>query len=120
MGIKVKRVYDKIAGDDGYRVLVDRLWPRGLTKDRLRADAWMKDLAPSTELRKWSKGAGWDWQEFKRRYRRELDQNQAGVAALKRAMSEGSVTLLYASRDPERNHAVVLMEYLTAKHWPSC
>ena len=112
MDIKAKRVYDPVSDEDGLRVLIDRLWPRGMTKDRLRSDVWMKELAPSTELRKWFKKEGGDWGEFKRRYFRELDQKQDGIAELRQATKDGRVTLLYASRDTVRNHAVVLIEYL--------
>ena len=112
LDIKAKRVYDAVSDEDGLRVLIDRLWPRGMTKDRLRSDVWMKDLAPSTELRKWFKKEPRDWGEFKRRYFLELDQKQDGVAELRQATKDGRVTLLYASRDKVRNHAVVLIEYL--------
>ena len=114
MDIKAKRVYETISDDDGLRVLIDRLWPRGMTKERLRADAWMKDLAPTTELRTWFRQTAPGWAEFKRRYVRELDRNPDGVAELRRAAKEGRVTLLYSSKDTERNHALVLIEYLTA------
>jgi uncharacterized protein YeaO (DUF488 family) len=113
LDIKAKRVYDAVSDEDGLRVLIDRLWPRGMTKDRLRADVWMKGLAPSTELRKWSRKEAQNWGEFTRRYFHELDQNQDGVAELMQATRGGRVTLLYASKDTERNHAVALIEYLT-------
>lgn len=112
LDIKTKRVYDAASEDDGFRVLVDRLWPRGMTKDRLGADAWMKELAPSTELRKWFKHEEPKWGEFRRRYFRELDQNPDALGELRRAVKKGTVTLLYSVQDTERNHAVLLKEYL--------
>jgi uncharacterized protein YeaO (DUF488 family) len=113
LDIKTKRVYEAASEDDGFRVLVDRLWPRGITKSRLGADAWMKELAPSTELRKWFKHEKPKWTEFRRRYFRELDQNPDALGELTRAAKKGTVTLLYSVQDTERNHAVALKEYLT-------
>lgn len=115
MDIKTKRVYEVVSKDDGYRVLVDRLWPRGMTKDRLGADAWMKELAPSTALRKWFKEETREWAEFKRRYFRELDANPQAVDALRQAVGQGRVTLLYATQDTDRNHALALREYVTGE-----
>lgn len=112
MDIKTKRVYDAASDDDGLRVLIDRLWPRGMTKERLCAGSWMKGLAPSNELRKWFRQETRSWAEFKRRYVGELDQNPDGVAELRQAAKEGRVTLLYSSPNRERNHALVLIEYL--------
>ena len=113
MEIKTKRVYDPVSPDDGYRILVDRLWPRGITKDRLGADEWMKDVAPSTELRKWFQHEHPKWAEFKRRYFRELEGNPEPVERLRLAAKKGAVTLLYAVADTERNHAIALKEFLT-------
>ena len=112
MEIKTKRVYEAATEDDGFRVLVDRLWPRGMTKDRLGADVWMKELAPSTELRKWFKLEKPKWAEFRRRYFRELDQMSDTLDELRQAIEKGPVTLLYSAQDKERNHAVVLKEFL--------
>jgi uncharacterized protein YeaO (DUF488 family) len=113
VNIKTKRVYDNASKADGVRVLVDRLWPRGMTKDRLGADAWMKEVAPSTELRKWFKHEAPKWSEFKRRYVRELEENPEAVEKLRQVVKNGTVTLLYSAQDEERNHAVVLKEFLT-------
>ena len=113
MDIKTKRVYDSVSNEDGFRVLVDRLWPRGLTKDRIGADAWMKDVAPSTELRKWFKHEAPKWTEFKRRYFQELEQNSDALDELRHAIAKGTVTLLYSVNDQEHNHALVLKEFLT-------
>jgi uncharacterized protein YeaO (DUF488 family) len=115
MEIRTKRVYDAASEEDGFRVLVDRLWPRGMTKERLRADAWMKELAPSTELRKWFKHEKPKWMEFRRRYYRELDQKLDAVDELKQAIAKGTVTLLYAAQDTEQNHAVALKEFLSGR-----
>ena len=115
MEIKTKRVYDPVSPDDGYRILVDRLWPRGITKDRLGADEWMKDVAPSTALRKWFKHEQPKWAEFKRRYFSELDGNPEAIERLRLAAKKGPVTLLYAAQDRERNHAIALREFLTGQ-----
>jgi uncharacterized protein YeaO (DUF488 family) len=110
MTIKLKRVYEQPDTKDGERVLVDRLWPRGLTKEKARVDLWLKEIAPSTELRRWFGHDPAKWTEFKRRYRAELKGNKAQVARLKDEMEKGSVTLLYGARDEEHNEAVVLLE----------
>jgi uncharacterized protein YeaO (DUF488 family) len=113
--ILTKRAYDEPSKDDGIRILVDRLWPRGIKKETLRADIWMKNIAPSTELRKWFRKEDRDWKEFKRRYAAELDQNPEGVAELRKVADKGRITLLYSVKDPEYNHAVVLKEYLAGR-----
>ncbi len=112
MPIQIKRAYDPSAEADGYRVLVDRLWPRGLTKDKLHLDAWAKDLAPSNELRKWIHSDMSRWEEFKRRYSKELAGQPEAVAELRKRSRGHTVTLIFATRDAEHNHAVVLKEYL--------
>jgi len=112
MNIKIKRVYEQPDKDDGTRVLVDRLWPRGLTKAKAGVELWLKDVAPSTELRKWFDHDPGKWTEFKARYRAELKENDGPVALLKGAMSKGVVTLVYGAKDEERNEAVVLQEFL--------
>lgn len=112
MPLVVKRVYDPPAKADGCRVLVDRIWPRGLTREAAKVDEWLKDVAPSTALRKWFGHDPDKWKEFLRRYSRELDANPAAVARL-RALARGRrVTLLFAARDSERNNAVALKTYL--------
>ncbi len=110
MTIKLKRVYEQPDVKDGERVLVDRLWPRGLTKEKAGVDLWLKEIAPSTELRRWFGHDPAKWTEFKRRYRAELKGNKEQVARLKDEMEKGPVTLLYGARDEEHNEAVVLLE----------
>jgi uncharacterized protein YeaO (DUF488 family) len=110
--IGIKRVYDKVSGDDGVRILIDRLWPRGLSKAELKLDAWPRALAPSTELRKWYGHDPKLFAEFRRRYREELAGQKEEFAAL-RAMTRGrNATLLTATRELELSHAVVLRELL--------
>lgn len=111
--IRVKRVYEPPARSDGCRVLVDRVWPRGLRKDDVALDAWIKDVAPSTELRKWFGHEPERWDEFKRRYREELDAHPEAVQAVRDACTKKTLTLLFGAKDEERNQAVVLASYLT-------
>lgn len=112
MKIKVKRVYEQADSADGRRVLVDRLWPRGLTKEKAAVDVWLKEIAPSTELRKWFGHEPPKWAEFKRRYHAELGKNDEAVAQLREEVSKGTVTLLYGSREETHNHAVVLKDWI--------
>lgn len=112
MSFVIKRVYDDPAEADGYRVLVDRLWPRGLSKERADLDEWDKELAPSTELRTWFAHDPAKFDEFRARYHAELDEND-GVAVLRaRGAGDAVVTLLYSAHDSEHNQAVVLCDYL--------
>ena len=113
--IQIKRVYEAPVVSDGYRVLVDRVWPRGMTKKRLGADVWLKSVAPSTDLRNWFKHDPAKWKGFKKRYFLELDQNPEGVATLIAAIKKGLVTLLYSAKDTDCNQAVALKEYLSAR-----
>jgi uncharacterized protein YeaO (DUF488 family) len=113
MNIKIKRAYEPPSEDDGMRILVDRLWPRGLTKARASVDLWLKDIAPSTELRKWFGHDPGKWTEFKTRYRAELKKNGDRVALLKSKVQEGKVTLIYGAKDEEHNEAVVLRAFLS-------
>jgi uncharacterized protein YeaO (DUF488 family) len=113
MAILIKRAYDPPAGGDGFRVLIDRVWPRGVTKDALKLDEWLKDLAPSTELRKWFGHDPEKWTEFKTRYFRELDAHAEHVKSLKHRAAQGTVTLVFGARDTQHNNAVALREYLT-------
>jgi uncharacterized protein YeaO (DUF488 family) len=113
MTIKLKRVYEEPSKEDGTRILVDRLWPRGLTKEKAAVDLWLKEVAPSTELRKWFAHDPAKWPEFRARYRAELKQNKPQLALLKQATAKGPSTLLYAAKDQEHNEAVVLHELLT-------
>lgn len=108
---RIKRVYDAPDAADGKRILVDRLWPRGLTKEDAAVDVWLKEIAPSTELRRWYHGGHGSWEEFRKRYIAELDANPEAVARLRNEL-RGKATLLYGSKDPEHNHARVLVEYL--------
>lgn len=110
--LQVKRVYDPPATDDGIRVLVDTLWPRGLTKATAAVDLWLKDLAPSVHLRRWFNHDVSRWTEFTRRYAEELEGNKAAVAALVGAVRHGRVTLLFGARDPHHNNATALFSYL--------
>jgi uncharacterized protein YeaO (DUF488 family) len=112
MAIELKRVYDPPAQSDGRRVLVDRVWPRGIARDHLEIEAWLKDLAPSTELRTWFAHDASRWQEFKRRYFEELAARPEAVRELAAQANAGRITLLFAARDRERNNAVALKEYL--------
>ena len=113
--VKIKRVYDAPDGDDGTRILVDRLWPRGLTKERACVDVWLKDIAPSTELRKWFGHDPAKWEQFRERYHRELEANVNLVSLLKEKLKGGAVTLLFAAKDAEHNEAVVLQEWLNRR-----
>lgn len=110
--INLKRVYDKPSRKDGFRVLVERLWPRGLSKERAAVDLWLKDVAPSTDLREWFGHDPARWPEFQKRYRRELRGRKDAVNLLKHKSKEGPVTLLYAARDEEHNSALALKSYL--------
>jgi uncharacterized protein YeaO (DUF488 family) len=113
MKLKLKRVYDQPSEEDGTRILVDRLWPRGLTKEEARVDLWFKDVAPSNELRKWFAHDPAKWPEFKARYKAELKHNAAQLTLLKQAVARGYATLLYGAKDTEHNEAVVLEDLLT-------
>jgi uncharacterized protein YeaO (DUF488 family) len=110
--IKLKRVYEEPGPKDGLRVLVERLWPRGLTKERAAVDLWLKDVAPSPGLRKWFGHDPARWERFQERYRRELLEKKDAVRLLKQQGKEGTVTLVYAARDEEHNGAVVLKRFL--------
>lgn len=110
--LAIKRVYDKPAKADGLRILVDRLWPRGISKQKAAVDLWLKDVAPSTELRKWFGHDPERWTEFRRRYRAELKANKDAVKALRAELKAPRATLLYGAHDPDHNNARVLAEYL--------
>jgi uncharacterized protein YeaO (DUF488 family) len=110
--VKIKRVYDQPEKADGKRVLVDRLWPRGIKKDDAGLDLWLKDIAPSNDLRKWFSHDPSKWQEFKEQYRKELENKPGMVADLKKAAMQETVTLLFAAKDADRNNAVVLKEMI--------
>ena len=114
MSIKIKRIYDRPEPEDGFRVLVDRLWPRGIRKDEARLDLWLKEVAPSTALRREFGHHPARWAEFRRRYRTELEQQPQAIALLRDKASRGPVTLLYAARDAEHNNAAALKSILTS------
>ena len=108
MSVKSKRVYDAAEPGDGYRVLIDRMWPRGVSRERARLDEWARELAPSSELRKWFHHDPERFDEFRSRYREELRERRPLLEELRRRARDGPVTLLYAARDREHNEAVVL------------
>ena len=110
--IRIKRTYDAPARGDGRRILVERLWPRGMKKNELDADAWLKDVAPSAELRKWFGHRVERWEEFRARYSKELDGNPTAWAPILEAAERGNVTLLDSARDVLHNGARVLLDYL--------
>ncbi|MBT0651619.1 DUF488 domain-containing protein [Geomobilimonas luticola] len=110
--IRIKRIYDPPASEDGRRVLVDRLWPRGIAKDAVRLDDWLKEIAPSDELRKWFGHDPAKWEEFRERYRAELQSHAETLATLRVTAKKGTVTLLYGAKDEEHNNAMVLKELL--------
>ena len=110
--IRLKRAYEKPAPDDGLRVLVERLWPRGLSKEHAAVDLWMKDVAPSSELRRWFNHDPAKWNEFQTRYRAELRQKNDEVEELRQKCRDGTVTLVYAARDEQHNSALVLKDSL--------
>lgn len=112
MIVKLKRVYEKPERTDGTRVLVDRLWPRGLTKEAAAVDLWLKEVAPSTELRKWFRHDPKKWKSFRSRYRTELKKHPDEMEQIREKAKKGTITLLYGARDQEHNEAVVLKELL--------
>ena len=113
--IKLKRAYEPVSRSDGARLLVERLWPRGVSKEKLRIDAWVKEAGPSTELRKWFNHDPEKWDEFRRRYFRELDCRPEAWQGIVSAARRGRVTLVYSSHDTHHNNAVALHEYVQAK-----
>ena len=112
MNIKIKRVYEQPDKKDGERILVDRLWPRGLTKEKASVDLWLKEIAPSTELRKWFAHDPKKWKSFRGRYETEIRHNDDLIKVLKDKAREGTVTLIYGARDEKHNAALVLKQFL--------
>jgi uncharacterized protein YeaO (DUF488 family) len=110
--IRIKRVYDEPEDVDGRRILVDRLWPRGLSKAKAKMDAWVKEISPSTDLRRWYGHDPNKWTEFKSRYAAELDANQGQVEEILEEVRKGIVTFLYSSKEVQLNNAVALKEYI--------
>lgn len=113
--IKIKRIYETPSKNDGYRVLVDRLWPRGMSKEKAGVDLWLKDIAPSNELRKWFNHEPQKWSEFKKRYFAEIEEQGGIPAPFKEKIKTGDVTLLYSSKELQINNAIALKEYLENK-----
>lgn len=111
----IKRVYEKPSPADGMRILIDRLWPRGLSREKAQVHLWLKDIAPSTELRQWFGHDPQKWAEFKKRYQSELHANSQALLHLEALMKKGRITLVYGAKDEEHNDAVVLKEYLEKK-----
>ncbi|HEY4063561.1 MAG TPA: DUF488 family protein [Puia sp.] len=116
--IRTKRVYDKPSKDDGIRVLVDRLWPRGMKKEELEMREWIKDLSPSPDLRTWFNHDPERWPEFQKRYKAELKANEAVAGFVEKYEEAKVITLLYAAKDEQHNHALVLQEYLEHRYRP--
>ena len=112
--LRIRRIYDEPSRSDGYRILIDRIWPRGISKQRAKLDAWLPDLAPSAELRKWFGHDPARWQEFRRRYRAELARKAPLIDSIRHRALDEPVTLLYAARDPLHNNAVVLQHVIEA------
>ena len=112
MLIRTKRIYEEPARSDGRRILIDRLWPRGLSKDNARVDFWARSVAPSNQLRRWYRHDPAKWNEFRRRYFAELDANPAGLAELRARLGRGTLTLLFGSKERRLNNATALCEYL--------
>ncbi|RLJ70876.1 uncharacterized protein YeaO (DUF488 family) [Hydrogenivirga caldilitoris] len=116
--IKVKRIYEKPSEEDGLRILVDRLWPRGIKREDARVDLWLKEIAPSDELRRWFSHRSERWEGFKRKYKEELKGKKELIERIKELESKhGTVTLLFSARDTEHNNAVVLMEVIEEGSW---
>lgn len=112
MPIRLKRAYEVAARSDGCRILVDRIWPRGVPREALMLDDWIKDVAPSTDLRKWFKHEQSKWREFRRLYYRELDARPSAVDSLLAKCRGQTVTLVFGTKDPTCNHAIALKDYL--------
>src|SRR4051812_20335817 len=113
--IQLKRVYEKPSRKDGLRILVDRLWPRGLSKEHAAVNLWLKDVAPSTELRKWFGHDPARWRQFQSRYRKELRQRKDAIELIKQKSKKHAVTLVYGARDEKHNEALVLKKILEGR-----
>jgi uncharacterized protein YeaO (DUF488 family) len=110
--IKLKRAYDKPSSNDGYRILVDRIWPRGISKEAIKIDEWLKDIAPGTQLRKWFGHDPDKWSEFKKRYFEELKQKNEFLTEIRDHINHHTVTFVYSAKDDKFNNAVVLKQYI--------
>lgn len=113
--IKIKRIYEAPSKDDGFRVLIDRLWPRGVSKEKAKIDLWLREIAPSDALRKWFGHKEERWEEFRKRYLKELEGKKEAVNRLKTACKDKKATLLYAAKDQDKNNAVVLKDFVSGK-----
>jgi uncharacterized protein YeaO (DUF488 family) len=113
--IKIKRAYDEVSPDDGQRILVDRLWPRGIKKDKAKIDEWLKEIAPSNELRKWFAHDPSKWQGFRERYLEELKNQSDLIEILIKRTKSGNITLIFSAKDTEHNNAVVLSELINKR-----
>jgi len=113
--IKIKRIYDPPAEHDGFRILVDRLWPRGLTKEKAKVDLWLKEIAPSDQLRKWYTHDPKKWAEFKKKYSSELDQKTDLIDQIVKKTKEGDLTFLFSSKEEKLNNPLALREYIETK-----
>lgn len=109
---KIKRIYDPVSSEDGKRVYIDRLWPRGLKKTEAVLDEWVKEISPSDELRKWFGHDPVKWQEFKKRYKKELEGKEEMIEKLRKEAKHQTVTLLYSAKETEHNNAIALKEFL--------
>jgi uncharacterized protein YeaO (DUF488 family) len=112
--IKIKRVYDPFEREDGKRILIDRLWPRGIKKEDLKMDEWLKEIAPSDKLRKWFSHDPKKYEEFKKRYAKELEDKSVILKRIKSESKKGTITILFSAKDTEHNNATVLKELLSA------
>jgi uncharacterized protein YeaO (DUF488 family) len=112
MTVKIKRVYEEASKDDGFRILIDRLWPRGVSKEKAAIDLWLKEVSPSTELRKWFGHDPEKWEEFRTRYFKELDRAKDAVDQIRRQAKKGTVTLIYGTKAEPYSNAEALLEYL--------
>lgn len=111
--IKIKRIYEDASTSDGYRILVDRIWPRGVSKEEAKLDDWMKEIGPSNELRKWFGHVPGKFDEFAKRYIKELEKKKEDLNGIRKLAKSGTVTLLYGAKDTEHNQAIVLQKLLT-------
>jgi len=113
--IRIKRIYEPPAKDDGFRILVDRLWPRGLSKDKAKVDLWLKEISPSNELRKWYGHEPGKWAEFKRRYLEEIKGKKPEFDLLRQKAKSGTITFLFSSKEEKLNNAAALKEFVESK-----
>jgi len=112
MAVKIKRIYEPYLPDDGYRILIDRLWPRGIKKEGAHIDIWLKEIAPSTALRKWFNHEPEKWEEFRRKYHDELNVSKAFSELTSNLRKHKTITLLYAAKEEKLNHAIVLQQFI--------